>query len=422
MKPELTQLQNKLKILSVNLPAFKSATVLILVATGSRYETKDTNGVAHFAEHMFFKGTKKRPTAADISSTIDGIGGEFNAFTGKEYTGYYVKAASKHLRLVMDVLADMLLNSLFKQEEIDRERSVVTEELRMYLDQPMRYVGEVYEELLYGDQPLGWDTVGTLESLPKINRPQFIHYLEDYYKPANMLVAIAGDVEAKSAKGLIEEFLGSLEDEKTKTFLPIKISQNAPGLKIFQKDTEQAHFCLGVRSPQLGNPDRYKIGVLNTILGAGMSSRLFLEVRERRGLAYYVRSGVEEYLDAGSLTVQAGVEPKNIEEAIKVVLGELAKVVSSQVKADELNKAKEYIKGKLVLELEDSRDVASMFGFQQLLEGKTRTAETIMVEIDKINAKDVASVAEKLFVNEKLNLAIVGPFKAEEKFRKILKW
>jgi predicted Zn-dependent peptidase len=237
-----------------------------------------------------------------------------------------------------------------------------------------------------------------------------------------MILVISGDVTSERAGELADKYFGSLRDEKTKNYLPVKISQSKPATKIFKKDTEQAHFCLGVRTPQLGNPDRYKIAVLNTLLGAGMSSRLFLEVRERRGLAYYVRSGVEEYLDAGSLTVQAGVEPKNIEEAIKVVLSELAKIASEKIEAEELKKAKEYLKGRLVLELEDSREVGLMFGLQQLLEGKTRTPEYIMGEIDKVSATDVATQASKLFVNQKLNLAIVGPFKDSIKFEKILKW
>ncbi|MDP2671078.1 MAG: pitrilysin family protein [bacterium] len=421
MQAKVKKLRNNLSLMTVNLPAFKSVTILVFVATGSRYEIKRTNGIAHFAEHMFFKGTKKRPTAADISATIDGIGGEFNAFTSKEYTGYYVKGSSQHLDLIMDVLSDMLLNSKFEQKEIDKERGVIGEELRMYLDQPMRYVAEIYEELLYGDQPLGWDTVGTLESLTNINRDQFLGYLDDYYHPNNMLVVIAGDITEEKAEALTDKYFGSLQDKETKKFLPAKFSQAQPAVRLFEKDTEQAHFCLGVRSLPLGNPDRYKISVLNTVLGAGMSSRLFLEVRERRGLAYYVRGSVDEYLDAGAVTFQAGVEPKKIEEAIKVVLAELNKIAEKGLSSVELNKAKEYMKGKLVLGLEDSRDVAMMFGLEQLLEKKTRTPENIASEIDKVREEDVQEMAKNLFKNEGLNLAVIGPFKDQENFASITK-
>jgi predicted Zn-dependent peptidase len=422
IKPQLNKINNQLSVLTVNMPAVKSATALVLVGTGSRYEEKKLNGIAHFAEHMFFKGTEKRPEAVDISSTIDGVGGEFNAFTSKEYTGYYVKAASKHLDLSLDVVSDMLLNSKFEQKEIDKERGVVGEELRMYLDQPMRYVGEIYEMLLYGDQPLGWDTVGTLDSLANINRADFVNYIENYYKPNNMLLVISGDVTEEKGEDLAKKYFGSLSDKETKTYLPVKISQTEPDLRLFTKETEQAHLVLGVRGFPIGNPDHYKMSVLNAVLGTSMSSRLFLEVREKRGLAYYVRSGAEEYLDAGSFSVSAGVEPGKIEEAIKVIMEQLARVTTEDVPQEEFNKAKENIKGKLVLELEDSRDVAVMFGLQQLLEKRLRTVETIMTEIDKVSAKDIKDLATRIFKNDALNLAVIGPYKDESKFTKILKW
>lgn len=422
IKPELNKINNQLSVLTINMPAVKSATSLVLVGTGSRYEEKKLNGIAHFAEHMFFKGTEKRPEAVDISSTIDGIGGEFNAFTSKEYTGYYVKAASKHLDLSLEVISDMLLHSKFEQEEIDKERGVVGEELRMYLDQPMRYVSEIYEMLLYGDQPLGWDTVGTLESLANINRADFLNYIENYYKPHNMLLVISGDVTKETGEELAKKYFGELADKETKGYLPVKVVQTQPSLKIYHKDTEQAHLVLGVRGFPVGNPDHYKMSVLNAILGTSMSSRLFLEVREKRGLAYYVRSSVDEYLDAGSFNVSAGVEPSKIEEAIKVILEQLARLIKEDVPDTEFSKAKENIKGKLVLELEDSRDVAVMFGLQQLLEKKIRTIETIMEEVDKISKEDVKELAARIFQNESLNLAVIGPYKDEDKFTKILKW
>ncbi len=417
-----SNLKNGLTVVSSGITGAKSATVLLLVKAGSRYETKELNGIAHFAEHMFFKGTKKRPTALQIVSEIDGIGAEFNAFTSKEYTGFYIKAASTNLDLVTEVLSDMLLNSKFDQEEIDRERNVIAEELRMYLDTPMRYIGDVYEGLLYGDQPLGWDTVGTLESLKNINRNDFLAYNDKYYLGPNMIFNISGDVTEVVAKELAEKYFVTLPNEKSPIFPAVKYSQDKPALRLFYKDSEQAHLCLGVRAYPLGNPDRYKIAVLNAILGSSMSSRLFIQLRERRGLAYYVRSGADEYHDAGSLSAQAGVEPKNINEAIKILLAEFDLIVKKQPDEAELTKAKEYLKGRLVLELEDSREVATMFGLQQLLENKTRTPEEVMAEIDKVSAADVTSVAKKLFVNQGLNLAIIGPFKDESKFSKDLRF
>lgn len=420
-KIEKAQIKNKLRVLTASMPAAKSATVLLLVGAGSRYETKKLNGIAHFAEHMFFKGTKKRPTAVEIASLIDGLGAEFNAFTSKEYTGFYIKAASNHLELVTEVLSDMLLNSKFDQEEINRERNVIGEELRMYLDTPMRYIGDVYEELLYGDQPLGWDTVGTLESLANINRQDFLDYNSKHYLGPNMLFVVGGDVAQEKGLALAEKYFSALPDKPAPTFQKVNFTQDKPALKLFYKDSEQAHLCLGVRAYPLGNPDRYKIGVMNAMLGSSMSSRLFIQLRERRGLAYYVRSGVEEYNDAGSLAAQAGVEPKNINEALKVILHEFGEMAGNEVDAKELNKAKEYIKGRLILELEDSREVSTLFGLQELLERKTRTIDEIIGEVDKITSKDVQEVAKKLFVTDTLNLAIIGPFKDEAKFISDLK-
>jgi predicted Zn-dependent peptidase len=422
LKVAKSKLDNGLEVLSSAIPGAKSATVLLLVKAGSRYETKKLNGIAHFAEHMFFKGTAKRPTALDIASEIDGLGAEFNAFTSKEYTGFYIKAASTHLETVTEVLSDMLLNSKFEQTEIDRERNVIAEELRMYLDTPMRHVGDIYEELLYGDQPLGWDTVGTLDSLKNINRSDFLAYNKKFYLGPNMIFTISGEVTESRAKGLAEKYFSALPNLGSPAFLPVKYQQDKPQLRLFYKNSEQAHLCLGVRGYALGNPDRYKIAVLNAILGASMSSRLFIQLRERRGLAYYVRSGPEEYHDAGSVSAQAGVEPKNINEAIKVLLAEFSLIAKEVPGQDELTKAKEYLKGRLILELEDSREVATMFGLQELLETKTRTPEEIITEIDKVTAQEVTAVAKKLFVNQGLNLAIIGPFKDEAKFIKDLKF
>jgi len=421
MEPIIENLENNLRVLVTPIPSVGSVTTLILVGAGSRYEDKGTSGLAHFAEHMFFKGTKKRPSAVEISSVIDGIGGEFNAFTSKEYTGYYVKSSSKYLSLALDVLSDMLLHSKFETTEIDRERGVILEELRMYLDTPVRHIGDVFEELLYGDQPLGWNTVGTVESLKTIKRDDFISYVDTFYRPANMVVSISGGVEKEQVKRLVDKYLGSRPNKEAKNFLPVAFSQERPTVKLVNKKTEQAHFCLGVRAYPRAHKNRYKLAVLNTILGASMSSRLFIQLRERRGLAYYVRSMAEEYHDTGFFAVQAGVEINKIEEAIKVTLAELAKLSEKSVQAEELKKAREYIKGKLILELEDSREVAGMFGSQILLEEKIRTPKEIIKNIDAVSASDVQMVAYDIFKDRSLNLAIIGPYKDEGKFVKILK-
>ncbi|MCH7541830.1 insulinase family protein [Patescibacteria group bacterium] len=421
MSLKLHNLPNNLKVLSRHVPEARSVTVLILIRTGSRYEEKRTNGLAHFAEHMFFKGTKKRPTTLEISSLIDGIGGEFNAFTSKEYTGYYIKARAKKFELLLDVLSDMIQNSKFDKDDIERERGVIFEELRMYLDTPMRHIGDVYENLLYGDQPLGWDIVGSLDSLKNIKREDFLRFQDAYYAPENMIVSIAGGVSHTDIKSITSKYLGKLKSKKTANYLPVKFAQEGPAVKLSSKKTEQAHFCLGVRGYPRGHKNHYKVVVLNAILGSSMSSRLFIQLRERRGLAYYVRSMFEEYHDAGTFFAQAGVAPGNIEQAIKVILEEYNKITTDKIGAEELKRAKENIKGRLVLELEDSREMAMIFGIQQLLEGKIRTTSEIFKKIDEVSAEDVKKVASEIFKKEKLNLAIIGPYKDEGKFAKILK-
>jgi predicted Zn-dependent peptidase len=370
---------------------------------------------------MFFKGTKKRPTAADISSAIDGIGAEFNAFTSKEYTGYYIKASSNHIDLVLDMLSDMLLHSKFDQEEIDRERGVINEELRMYLDTPMRHIGDIYEELLYGDQPLGWDTVGSLETLKNINRDEFLEYLNKFYQSSNMLVSISGGVAQAKVNQLVDKYFGEVRNEKVEGFLPVKFKQNKPDVKLVHKQTEQAHLHLGVRSYPRGSEKKYALALLNSIMGSSMSSRLFIQLRERRGLAYYVRTSVDVYEDAGSFVAGAGVEPSKIEEAIKVILDEFRNISNTPLTESEMIKAKEYIKGKLVLELEDSREVSTMFGLQHLLEKKIETPKQYMERIDEVTGEQVQQVAKEIIENSRLNLAIIGPYKEEGRFRKILK-
>ncbi len=416
-----TTLKNGLRIITAPMPQVKSVTALILVGAGSRYETKKTNGIAHFAEHMFFKGTKKRPAARAISMTIDGVGGVINAFTGQEYTGFWVKAAATHLNLALDVLTDMILDSKFDSKEINRERGVITEEINLYLDTPSSYVGDLFMRALYGDHPLGWDIAGQKKVIKKVSRQDFLSYLRSLYHPNNMVVSLAGDLDGPEAQKEVEKFLGRLKKTKSASFEPFEKSQNKPQLKVKFKRTDQAHFCLGFPAYPIGHKDRYALSVLNSVLGVGMSSRLFIEVRERRGLAYYSYSSVGTHLDTGFLVAQSGVDIKRINEAIKVILSEFDKLRNKKVGAKEFAKAKEIIKGRLVLGLEDSQAVANFFGGQELLEKKIKTPEQVIKKIDAVTASDVQRVARDIFVNKGLNLAVIGPFKDKGKFEKILK-
>ncbi len=411
-------LPNGLRILTVPMPQVQSVTVLIMVGIGSRFEEKEINGISHFLEHMAFKGTEKRPSAFDISSLIDGIGGEFNAFTSKDHTGYYVKAAAKHLPLLIDLLSDMLLHSKFDREEIEKERGVIIEEINMYEDTPMRKVGDLYENLLYGDTKLGRDIAGLKEVIKSVKREDFTSYIDRFYGPSNTVVAIAGGI--KESKDLVGKYLGEWQSKPVVQPDLMPDGQKEPQLLLKYKDTQQAHLCLGVRSYHLTHPSRYALGVLTAILGGGMSSRLFIQVRERRGLAYYVRSSNEEYVDVGNFVTQAGVDVVRIDDAIKVMLEEFVKIVKEPVTKEELVKAKEYLKGRFTLELEDSRSVAALFATTQVLEDKVRTPEEIMKKIDEVTIEDVQNVAKDIFRQEWLNLAIIGPYKEEERFRKLL--
>ncbi len=419
-------LSNGLKIITIPMPSVASVTVMLMVGAGSRYEEKNINGISHFLEHMAFKGTQKRPTALAISSLIDGIGGEFNAFTSKDHTGYYVKAAAKHMPTLIDVLSDMLLHSKFDREEIEKERGVIIEEINMYEDTPMRKIGDLYENLLYGDTKLGRDIAGRKEVIKKVTREDFMSYMDRFYGPANTIVAVAGAVDTNGNKSidvkkLVAQYLGDWKNKVVVKPDVMEDSQKEPQLLVHFKDTQQAHLCLGVRSYHLTHPSRYKLGVLTAILGGGMSSRLFIQVRERRGLAYYVRSSNEEYTDIGNFVTQAGVDVVRIEDSIKVMLEEFAKIRDEKVAEEEITKAKEFLKGRFILELEDSRNVGALFATTEILEDRIQTPEEIIKLIDEVTIDDVQKVAQDLFRKDSLNLAIIGPYKEEERFRKLLK-
>ncbi len=416
-----TVLPNGLKIITVPMPQVKSVTAAIFVGAGGRYENEKINGLSHFLEHMVFKGTKKRPTAFDISSTIDGIGGEFNAGTAKEYTVFYVKAAAHHLSLALDVLSDMILNSKLAPEDIECEKGVIMEEINMYEDTPRDRVDEFYEELLWPKNPLGWHVLGRKEVIRKIKRDDFLQYMASLYASNNMIVGMAGNFEKNSAEEQVGRYLGSLPARRVQSWEKVKEDQKKPNLFLKWKQTDQAHLVLGVRAYPLTHKERYNIEVLNTVLGAGMSSRLFLNIRERRGLAYYIHSSCWEYQDTGTLVAKAGVRLDKIEEAIKVTLGEFNRLRDQKVAEGELRKAKEYIKGRLTLGLEDSRAVAGLYCQQELLEGKIETPASIMDKIESVESEDIQRVARDIFVSEKLNLAVIGPFKKEEEFEKVLK-
>lgn len=416
-------LPNGLRVILVPTNGVDSATTLVMVGTGSRYENKKNSGVSHFLEHMAFKGTKTRPTAREIATLIDGIGAESNAFTSKEITGYYIKSAAEHVPLALDILSNMLTESLFKSEEIEKEKGVIVEEINLYNDTPMRNIGNVYERLLYGDTPMGWDIAGSKETVTAFNRSDFTDYMDSLYSADNMTVIVAGSMDEDAVLKDITKHFKSLRKFKTTEKVSVDDSQNGPILSLQHKTTDQAHFALGVRTTGLPNEaDRYPLSMLSSILGGGMSSRLFYEVREQRGLSYYVRTNADEYTDVGHLTTYVGADPKRLPEAIKVVREEYEKILKpNEITEEEVKKAKEYNKGHFVLSLEDSQTVAVTYAIQEILENHIDTAEEIIKKIEAVTIDDVNRVAKKYLDTKNLALAIIGNFKDTSEFEKLLK-
>jgi predicted Zn-dependent peptidase len=413
-------LENGLRVLLAPMPQATSVTCMIMLAAGSRYETRETSGIAHFSEHMFFKGTEQRPTARDIGMEVDGIGGEFNAFTGKEYTGYYVKCAAEFRDTALDVLVDMLRNSKFAEDEIEREKGVIVEEMNMYYDTPRDFIGGVYEELLYGDQPLGWDIIGRKETIRAADRETFFGYTARWYKPERMVVGLGGNVGA-DAVAKIEQLLGDLPAAATGQPPPLQPQDaGGPRLKIHRKQSDQAHLCLGVPSYPLAHPDRYVLQLLATVLGTGMSSRLFTEVRERRGLAYYVFGINHSYTDAGSLYSQAGVDISRADEAVETIANELRRIADEPVESEELEKSRNLAKGRFLLQLENPQGMI-MFGLRrEVLEGEAVDPQDIQEGLDAVTAEDIQRVAQDVIGRDGLNLALIGPFDEAEKFERLL--
>jgi len=412
---------NGLRLVTVPLKNTKAVTVLILVGAGSKYENKKNNGISHFLEHMFFKGTKKRPTTLAISETLDKVGGEYNAFTSKEYTGYWAKVDNKHLDLALDWVSDIFINSKLDSREIEKEKKVIIEEINLYLDTPVKYVDDLWEKLLYGDQPAGWSIAGEKNSVKKITRQNLLNYLKNYYSSKNTVVVIAGGIP--NNRNIGEKIKRYFEKINQKTPKPKKRTiekQTKPQVLIQYKKTDQAHLCLGVRTFSLFDSKKYALLLLSVILGGNMSSRLWISFRDREGLGYYIHTSNELYTDSGYLVTKAGVDNKRIEKAIELILGEYRRVAKEGVKELELRKAKDYVKGSTILRLESSSAVAHFYGGQELLTGKILTPEEKFAKIEAVTVDDIFKVANDIFRPEKLNLALIGPFKNKEKFKKLL--
>jgi len=416
-----TVLDNGLRILTSTMPHNRSVSIGFFIGVGSRYESDDQSGASHFIEHMLFKGTAKRPTAREIAMAIEGIGGVFNGSTGHEASLYWAKVAQPHLETAVDVLVDMLRHAKFEPEEINRERRVIIEEINLTLDTPDSLVHLLINELVWPNHPLGRDIAGTKESLSALDREDLLTYLKRHYLPNNTVVSVAGNVEHEVVVGKIATFLGDWDmGEAASSYQPAENNQVEPRLRIHYKETEQAHLCLGVPGIPWDHPDRFKLRLLNAVLGEGMSSRLFTEIREKRGLAYSIYSYINAVHDTGAVGVYAGVDPRRIGDAIKAILVEWDRLRQESVPADELAKAKEFIKGRLLLQMEDSFSVAAWVGHQEVLSPEVLTVDEVIEAIDAVAATDIQRVAQGLFLGEGLNLAVVGPFEDEKGFRELL--
>lgn len=415
------KLKNGLRLILVPQENTQAVTVLVLVGTGSKYETKQNNGISHFLEHMFFKGTKKRPTAKKITETLDKVGGIYNAFTSKEYTGYFAKMAKDKLNLALDWVSDILLNSKFEPKEIEREKGVILQEINMYLDTPSQYIEDLWEELLYGEQPAGWKILGNEKNILRFKRKDLLSYLQNHYSAENTVLCIAGSFNSNNIEADVKKYFAPLKATKTKDKPKVKELQKNPKVLCFYKETDQTHLCLGVRGFNLFEKERYTQMILATALGGNMSSRLFSIVREKHALAYYISTTSQCYTDSGYLVTQAGVPHKSLKKAITLITKEYKKVREKGLSNSEIKKAKEYIKGTTILGLESSEAKASFFATQELLKNKIITPEEKLAEIDKVSPKEIKRTAQHIFQPQNLNLALIGPHKNEKDLEEFLK-
>ena len=415
-------LKNGLRVITIPMKDNPTATVLVLVEAGSKYENKKVNGISHFLEHMCFKGTLKRPKAIDISKELDALGSQYNAFTAQEYTGYYAKSDAKHFNKIFDVVSDIYLNSTFPEAEMQKEKGVIIEEINMYEDMPNRHVQDLIMKLLYGDTPAGWNVAGEKKNILDMKRNDFVKYKKTHYLPEATVMIVAGRVTEKEVLKEVNKVFGFVPRGRKTGKVKVKEKQKKPRVLVKWKHTDQTHFVLGVRTYDLFNKKNPTLSVLGCILGGGMSSRLFQKLREEMGVGYYVRAYNDAYTDHGFFQISAGVDNKRIKEVIRAALLECAKLKNEKVNEEELNKVKEYLTGNMKLSLESSDDIANFFGSQELLKREIKNAEEKAKEIRKVTAGQIQNLAKDIFKNRKLNLALIGPFKEKAEFIKILKF
>ena len=417
-----TVLSNGLRVITVPMKGVTTATVLVMVDTGSNNETKEMNGVSHFLEHMFFKGTTRRPGHQIIAEEIDALGAYSNAFTSREHTGYFLKVPAHKFDQALDLISDIFFNSLLDQKEVEKERGAILQELSMIRDDPRRHIGYIFESLLYGDQPAGWEIIGTPEILASLDAQKLRDYFTKQYTIDNTFVVVSGNVDVDDALEKITEKFGNIRKGETRKRPPVTENQTKLASSVFFKETDQTYLVLGSRAFGVAEDHkRVSAELLAHILGGSMASRIWSEVREKRGLAYAVYSSFDPYTTYGTLNTYAGVEHKNVEEVISIMCSEYAKIRDEGVRAEELARAKESMKGRLALYLEGSDDLAFYVGGEEVLTGKPLTVEEVYGKIDKVTLESIQAVAKEIFQSDRLNLAVIGPFRDKEKFETLLK-
>ncbi len=414
-------LKNGLRVIMIPQPESLTATAMVSVEAGSKYETKNINGLSHFLEHMCFKGTAKRPTALDITTELDGLGAQYNAFTSQESTSYYAKVKKDNFNEILDVVADMYLNPKFDAAEIEKERGVIIQELNMYEDMPMRRVQELFMQLVYGDQPAGWDIGGRKEVIQKLTRDDFLAYRKRHYVPQATIVTLAGKFDLRKTLKKVKTYFSVLPSGPKGKKPPVRESQNKPNELVHFKDVDQSHIVMGFRAFSAHDKRKYALQILAEILGGGMSSRLFQKVRDELGAAYYVRCEPDLYTDHGLIAMSAGLDHAKIEVAIRAALGEFIRLKNEKVSNKDLKKAKEHFVGGLFLSLEGSDDIAGFYAGQEILRtAGLKTPEEVAKKINAVTAEEIQAVAKDIFKERNLNLAVIGPFK-KRSFRHLLK-
>jgi predicted Zn-dependent peptidase len=425
MSPTVQHLANGIPLILVPQKGAESMTLFVFCRVGSRYETKEINGASHFIEHLMFKGTKRRPNTQLISRTLDRYGAEYNAMTGKDYTGYYVKMDAAQTPLAVDLLHDMLFHSLYRPAEINRERGVILEEINMYEDNPQMHIEDLIEEALFPDSTLGWNIAGPREVIRKITPAQLVAYRDAYYIPSRLTIVLAGSIH-KEALACVRKTFGKVRQPdapQDRPFTPFTPPERLASPLAFQfKQTEQVQMNMAFHGVGLRDKDRLAASLLGVILGGSMSSRLFEQVRERRGLCYSIRAGHQAMEDTGLFSITAGLDRARMAEAVKTIFAELKRIRSTPVNAEELRRAKDHIRGKLMLAFEDSATQADWYGRQWMFRGTLETPEQQMRALERVRASDIQRVAKQLFQKSHMACAVIGPFAKKEALAKMFDW